>query len=525
METSAPTAVVKSAVNERQTLILSDEALEFVTALQKTFNNQRLLLLDKRKERYLDFSKGVKPNFLEHTAEIRNSDWKVNPLPADLQDRRVEITGPVDRKMIINALNSGASCFMADFEDSTSPTWANVINGQLNLYDAIRKQIDFTAPNGKSYQLKDDHATLLVRPRGLHLEEKNLLDGEHRFSASLVDFGLYFFHNAKALLQNESGPYFYLPKLESHLEAAWWNEVFLFAQDYLSIPRGTIKATVLIETLPAAFEMDEILYELREHSAGLNCGRWDYIFSFIKCFRQDANMVLPNRDLVGMTAPFMASYSKLAVKTCHKRGVHAMGGMSAFIPVKNDEEANAQALDKVSKDKTREVSNGHDGSWVAHPALVDPVMKIFNEHMPASNQTQKQIEDEVSAAMLTEIPSGVITEEGVRKNINVGLLYIESWLRGRGAAALYNLMEDAATAEISRAQLWQWRKHQVKLEDGRTLSKELLEELFYDEQIKTRQQLEQVVPNRLENAALLFRDLIFRDQFQDFLTLEAYELI
>ncbi|TXC75639.1 malate synthase A [Luteibaculum oceani] len=526
MDTTTLAIKVKETVNARQEEILSPSALEFLNALQQKFNQRRIDLLDLRKVRNLEFNKGLTPTFLPETKGIRASDWKVAPLPQDLLDRRVEITGPVDRKMIINALNSGAKCFMADFEDSTSPTWKNIVEGQINLYDAIRRQIDFTASNGKEYKLSEKPATLLVRPRGWHLEEKNLLDEQgNRFSASLVDFGLYFFHNAKQLIENGSGPYFYLPKLESHKEAALWNSVFVFAQDYLGIPQGTIKATVLIETLPAAFEMDEILYELREHSAGLNCGRWDYIFSFIKCFRSLPEMVLPNRDLVGMTAPFMDAYSKLAVKTCHKRGVHAMGGMSAFIPVKNDEAANTNALEKVRNDKTREVLNGHDGSWVAHPALVVPVLEIFDQFMPAPNQIGKQIDQEISAEDLLRLPEGEITEEGVRKNLNVGLLYVESWLRGRGAAALYNLMEDAATAEISRAQLWQWRKHQVKLADGRKLTKELMDKLFYEEQIHTRNQLNTILPHRLENAALLFRDLIFKEQFQDFLTLDAYELI
>lgn len=525
METTAIPYLIKGELNAKRKEILSQDALNFLYALHQKFNARRLDLLDARKERSLQFNMGHLPTFLPETKEVREGDWKAAPLPADLQDRRVEITGPVDRKMVINALNSGAKVFMADFEDSTSPSWTNIIEGQINLRDAVRGDISYVNAVGKEYALKNNPAVLMVRPRGWHLEEKNILVDEKRLSASLVDFGLYFFHNAKNLINKGSGPYFYLPKLESHLEARLWNDVFVFAQDYLDIPVGTIKATVLIETLPAAFEMDEILFELRDHSAGLNCGRWDYIFSVIKCFKRNPAFVLPDRDQVGMTVPFMHNYSKLAVKTCHKRGVHAMGGMSAFIPVKGNEELNKQAMEKVSKDKTREALDGHDGSWVAHPGLVSVVKDIFDLHMPKANQIDKQISENIGAEKLLDIPAGEITEAGVRKNLNVGLLYVESWLRGKGAAALYNLMEDAATAEISRAQLWQWRTQKVTLADGRILSKQLLTQMFYEEQLLARQQLEDIFPNRLENAAILFRELIFDDQFQDFLTNQAYELI
>ncbi len=524
METSIASIRIKNTVAQQQE-ILTDEALQFLIALHETFDDQRKALLSKRKDRLLKFQSGVLPNFLPHREDVADSTWRVAPVPADLQDRRVEITGPVDRKMVINALNSGAQTFMADFEDSNSPTWENCINGQINLRDAILGTITFENDRGKKYQLNENPATLLVRPRGWHLEEKNITYHGKRLSASLVDFGLFFFHNAKTLLEKGSGPYFYLPKLESHLEARLWNDVFVFAQNYMGIEQGTIKATVLIETLTAAFEMDEILYELRQHSAGLNCGRWDYIFSVIKNLKRHPDFVLPNRDLVTMEAPFMHAYSKLVIKTCHRRGAHAIGGMSAFIPVKNNETKNNQAIEKVLKDKTREVLDGHDGSWVAHPGLVQVVRDVFNQHMPEANQISKQVPEEINQGDLLKMPEGNITEEGIRKNINVGLLYIESWLRGTGAAALYHMMEDAATAEISRAQLWQWLQHKAQLTDGRTVTKELLEVLFYQEQKKVRELLEGIPANRLENASILFRELIFQDEFQDFLTLKAYELI
>src|SRR3989441_6511819 len=414
------------------------------------------------------------PDFLSATRSVRDSEWRVAPAPKDLQDRRVEITGPTDRKMLINALNSGARVFMADFEDANAPTWSNLVEGQVNLIDAIERRIGFTSPEGKEYRLNDRVATLVVRPRGWHLDERHVEVGGTPVSGSLLDFGLYFFHNAERLLTKGSGPYFYLPKLESHLEARLWNDVFNFAQDELGLPRGTIRATVLIETILAAFEMDEILYELKDHSAGLNCGRWDYIFSFIKKFRNRPDFVLPNRAQVTMDRPFLNSYVQLLIKTCHRRGIHAMGGMAAQIPIKNDPAANEKALDKVRQDKLREVKAGHDGTWVAHPGLVPIAKAIFDEYMKTPNQIHvKREEVSVSAKDLLAVPTGEITEAGLRLNINVGLQYLEAWLRGNGCVPIYNLMEDAATAEISRAQVWQWVRHKARLADGRVIGKEL----------------------------------------------------
>ena len=514
-----------NALSEKENTILNAEAQQFLYELHDRFNDRRLALLEKRKERAKRIDDGELPTFLESTKRIRESDWTVAPLPKDLLDRRVEITGPVNRKMIINALNSGAQCFMADFEDSNSPTWQNCIDGQINLYDAIRRQIDFTNEQGKSYQLNDKTATLLVRPRGWHLEEKNIIINGQRSSGSLTDFGLYLFNNAQQLINNGSGPYFYLPKLESHLEARLWNDVFDFAQEYLEIPRGTIKATVLIETLNAAFEMDEILYELRAHSAGLNCGRWDYIFSVIKNLKNHKDFILPDRAKVTMTTPFMDAYSKLVIKTCHRRGVHAMGGMSAFIPIKNDAYANSEAIRKVVNDKTREVENGHDGSWVAHPGLIEPVREVFNVHMPKDNQIDKVPDINIDAEDLLKMPVLSISEVGLRENINVGILYIESWLRGIGAAALYNLMEDAATAEISRAQIWQWLHHKAKLDDTREIDRDVVKQIMKEEVGKIESMLAGVENNKVNQAAELFEELIFSEKLDDFLTLKAYELI
>ena len=509
--------------------ILSPEAQRFLLALHQHFNDSRLQLLQRRAERQEALDQGELPGFLPETSRIRESDWKVAPLPADLLDRRVEITGPVNRKMVINALNSGAKCFMADFEDSNSPNWDNSIRGQLNLRDAIRREVDFEDPKrGKRYQLNDQVATLLVRPRGWHLEEKHLKAGEENMSGSLVDFGLFFFHNAKALMGNGSGPYFYLPKLESHLEARLWNEVFVFAQDYLGIPRRTIKATVLIETILAAFELHEILYELRDHSAGLTCGRWDYIFSYIKKLRNLPGYVLPDRAQVTMTVPFMKAYSELVIQTCHQRGVHAMGGMAAQIPIKGDEAANAAAIEKVRKDKLREAKAGHDGTWVAHPGLVQVAANVFDEYMPQKNQISKKREDvQVGAADLLAVPEGNITEDGLRLNINVGILYIESWLRGNGAAAIYHLMEDAATAEISRTQVWQWIHSGAKLDDGRTLTYELFRELLPEELQKIKQYVgaENYENGRFAEAVDLFDRLVGSEDYVEFLTLPAYQLI
>jgi len=519
---------IKAAVSAEYAEILTPEAFEFVVKLQRKFNKTRLDLLASRQVRQKEIDCGKLPDFLHETKAIREGDWTAAPIPADLQDRRVEITGPVDRKMIINAFNSGAKMFMADFEDSNSPFWSNNIEGQINLRDANRRTISFKNEAGKEYKLNEQIATLLVRPRGWHLNEKHvLLDGEI-MSGSLFDFGLYFFHNVKQLLENGSGPYFYLPKMESHLEARLWNDVFVFAQNELRIPQGTIKATVLIETILATFELHEIIYELREHMAGLNCGRWDYIFSYIKRLRNLDGFVLPDRGQVTMAVPFMASYSKLVIQTCHKRKVHAMGGMSAFIPIKNDEAANNAAIEKVRVDKLREVTNGHDGTWVAHPGLVKVAMDIFNEHMPTPSNYHITREGEVYTPKdLLTAPEGTITEAGLRMNINVGILYIESWLRGVGAAALHNLMEDAATAEISRTQVWQWIKNGSKLDDGRVITTELYNEILPSEieNIKAYVGVDAFANGRFEEAINLFNDLALQNEYLEFLTLPAYDKI
>src|SRR5205085_6383727 len=458
--------------------IVSPEALAFVAKLQRAFGNRREECLQRRQDRQVALDRGEALDFLPETKSIRESDWICAPIPADLRDRRVEITGPTDRKMVINALNSGAKVFMADFEDANSPTWANVIEGQINLRDAIRRTISFTSPEGKSYQLKKEVAVLLVRPRGWHLPEKHVFVDGKPVSGSLFDFGLYFFHNATELMARGSGPYFYLPKMESHLEARLWNDVFTFAEEQLGIPHGSIRATVLIETIPAAFEMDEILYELRDHSAGLNAGRWDYIFSMIKCFRERPDMVLPDRNKVTMTGPFMRAYTELLVKTWHRRGAHAMGGMAAFIPSRKTPEINEEAIEKVRADKEREAGAGFDGTWVAHPDLVDVAMEEFAKVLGEEpNQVSKQ-RDEVSvgAAELLDASSAGddCTDEGLRNDVNVGIQYISSWLRGNGAAAIFNMMEDAATAEISRSQVWQWRRHGVELDTGSKVTAELV---------------------------------------------------
>lgn len=509
--------------------ILTPEALEFVEQLERHFGPRRKELLEKRAERQAEIDKGILPDFLPETKHIREGDWKVAPLPQDLQDRRVEITGPVDRKMVINALNSGAKCFMADFEDANSPTWKNNIEGQINLRDAINKTISFQNANGKKYSLKEETAVLIIRPRGLHLEEKNVTLNGQPISGGLLDFGLYFFHNAKNLLDSGSGPYFYLPKIENHHEARLWNDVFVYAQNHIGLPLGTIKATVLLETILAAFEMDEILYELKEHSAGLNCGRWDYIFSYLKKFRNHDSIILPDRSVVTMAVPFMTAYSLLAIKTCHKRNAPAIGGMAAQIPVKNDEQANEEAFAKVRADKEREAKNGHDGTWVAHPALVPVAKAVFDEFMPQPNQIDKKREDvNVTASDLLEVPEGSITEQGVRTNINVGIQYIESWLNGRGAAPIYNLMEDAATAEISRAQVWQWIRHpKGVLDNGRKVDMEMYKTFKEEELERIKSELGEDRYNngRFTEAAELFDKLIVSDEYYDFLTLPAYEIL
>jgi malate synthase len=498
-------------------VIVSSEALAFVAALHREFNPRREELLANREARKKRIDAGELPDFLSETKGVREGDWRVAPIPADLRDRRVEITGPVDRKMIINALNCGANVFMADFEDANAPTLANNIDGQLNLYDAVRRNISFSA-GAKKYALNEKTATLVVRPRGWHLLEKHLLVDGEPVSASLFDFALYFFHNAREAMSRGSGPYFYLPKMESHREARLWNDVFVRAQQQLGIPNGTIRATVLIETILAAFEMDEILYELREHSSGLNCGRWDYIFSFIKKLRGQRGFVLPDRGSVTMEKPFLAAYVALLIKTCHRRGIHAMGGMAAQVPIKNDEAANEAAMQKVAADKLREVRAGHDGTWVAHPGLVPLAKKIFDENMAGPNQIDRKRDDvHISAAELLKVPEGAITEKGVRQNINVGILYLEAWLGGLGCVPLYNLMEDAATAEISRTQLWQWIQHGAHLDDGREVTAQLYRQIRDEELPKMGSR------PHLEKAAAIFDDLILAGELADFLTLPAYE--
>ncbi|HEX9988567.1 MAG TPA: malate synthase A [Chloroflexia bacterium] len=509
--------------------ILTPHALRFIEALACEFDSTREILLDRRVARQARIDAGYMPHFLAETATIREGDWTVAPLPADLQDRRVEITGPADRKMIINALNSGAKVFMADFEDSLSPTWDNLIQGQLNLRDAVRRTISFSSPEGKEYSLNEQTATLMVRPRGWHLVEKHVhLDGKP-ISASLFDFGLYFFHNAHALLERGTGPYFYLPKMESHLEARLWNDVFVMAQELLGVPQGSIKATVLIETIMAAFEMDEILYELREHSAGLNCGRWDYIFSCIKKFRNLPEFIYPDRAQVTMTTHPMRSYSLLAIKTCHRRKVHAMGGMSAYIPVKNQPEANERAMAQVRADKEREATDGHDGTWVAHPGLVPIALEAFDREMPAPNQIERTRDDvTVTEADLLAVPGGTITEQGLRTNINVGLQYLAAWLAGSGAVPIYNLMEDAATAEISRSQIWQWIRHPAGvLEDGRKVTVELFRQMLDEELPKIEAEVgaEVYAAGKYGQARQLLTDLTASEEFVEFLTIPGYEYL
>jgi malate synthase len=515
---------IHATLADRYNTILTPEALEFAVALHREFNGRRKELLAARVARQVRLDAGERPGFLRETEQIREVAWTVAPLPADLLDRRVEITGPVDRKMIINALNSGAKVFMADFEDSTTPTWENVLDGQLNLHDAVRRTITFSDPNtGKQYALNKNPAVLFVRARGWHLEERHVwVDGE-AMSGSLFDFAFYLFHNAKELIKRKTGPYFYLPKIESHLEARLWNDIFVRAQEKLGLKRGTIKATVLIETILAAFEMDEILYELREHSAGLNCGRWDYIFSFIKKLAGDTTLLLPDRSQVTMTTHFMRSYSKLAIKTCHKRKVSAMGGMSAFIPIKSDPEANERALAQVRADKEREATDGHDGTWVAHPGLVPVALEVFDRIMPQPNQIDKQLRDfNPTAADLLQVPTGTITEAGLRQNVAVGMGYLEAWLRGIGCVPLFNMMEDAATAEISRSQLWQWVHHHAKLEDGREVTAALCDEYIEQELTRAKEACDADRYKAYEHAAFLIRELIRAPKFQDFLTVPAY---
>ena len=520
---------INGAIKPGFETVLTPEAVAFIVDLQRRFNPRREELLAARVERQKKLDAGQKPDFLPETKEIREKDWTVAPLPKDILDRRVEITGPVDRKMVINALNSGANVFMADFEDASTPTWANMIEGQFNLRDAVKRAITFTDPaSGKSYALNQKTAVLFVRPRGWHLPEMHVMVDGTPMSGSLFDFGLYFFHNAKEALSRGTGPYFYLPQLESHLEARLWNDVFVHAQKTLGVPHGSIKATVLIETILATFEMDEILWELKDHSAGLNCGRWDYIFSFIKKFREQDWAVLPNRGEVTMTSHFLRSYSQLVIKTCHRREVHAMGGMAAQIPIKNDPTANDAAMERVRADKRREAGDGHDGTWVAHPGLVEIAKAEFDAVMKEPNQIARKRQDvHVSPADLLTMPSGGKSEAGLRQNVAVGIGYVEAWLRGVGCVPLFNLMEDAATAEISRAQVWQWVRHGQKLDDGRAITKELVRQIVREENDKVKAQIgaERYAAGRYEDAAQLMIDLVEQPVFHEFLTLPAYERI
>jgi malate synthase len=529
LQSTLPEGITLSGpVRPQYAAVLSHDALAFVADLARTFRPRVKELLARRRERQARFDAGERPDFLRETAEVRARDWTVSPLPKDLLDRRVEITGPTDRKMVINALNSGASVFMADFEDANSPTWDNLVDGQNNLGDAVRRTIAFTAPEtGKKYALKEKTAVLLVRPRGWHLVERHMqVDGEP-IPGGLFDFGLFFFHNAKEALARGTGPYFYLPKMESHLEARLWNDVFVRAQERLGIPRGSIKATCLIETLPAAFEMDEFLWELREHSAGLNCGRWDYIFSFIKKRAEDPSAVLPDRSQVTMDKGFLAAYVKLLIKTCHRRGIHAMGGMAAQIPIKDDPAANEAALEKVRADKLREVKAGHDGTWVAHPGLVPIAKEIFDAHMPGPNQLGVLREDvSVTQQDLMRVPEGQCTDAGLRHNVRVGVQYIEAWLRGNGCVPLYNLMEDAATAEISRAQVWQWLRHKAPV-DGTPLDKERFALVVKEEMQRIHREVgdTRFHGGRFPEARDLFVRLSTTPKFEDFLTVPAYDLL
>jgi malate synthase len=514
-------------LNDQTRRILSKEATVFLAVLHRTFNGTRKALLQRRMIRQAELDKGNLLDFLPETKHIRENDaWRGAPPAPGLVDRRTEITGPTDRKMVVNALNSDVWTYMADFEDSNAPTWDNMVNGQLNLYDAIRKQVDFKQGE-KEYKLRTDRVlpTLICRARGWHLEEKHFtVDGEP-ISGSLFDFGLYFFNNAEELVNRGTGPYFYLPKMESHLEARLWNDVFNLAQDYIGMRRGTIRGTVLIETIPAAFEMDEIIYELRDHSSGLNCGRWDYIFSVIKRFRQNSNFVLPDRASVTMTVPFMDSYVKLLIKTCHRRGVHAMGGMAAQIPIKDNPDANEKAMDNVRADKLREVKAGHDGTWVAHPALAGIAADVFNTHMPTPNQLHVRREDVHITAndLLNMNVPGKITEEGIRKNLNIGLGYMEGWLRGIGCVPINYLMEDAATAEVSRSQLWQWCKHGVPTAEGKKVDKQYALKLLHEQ----AEELEKNAPkgNKYQLAAKYFATQVTGEDYAEFLTSLLYNEI
>jgi len=515
---------------ERADEVLTPLALQLLGSLHRRFNGRRLELLQARAERQAAFDEGALPDFPAATADLRAAQWRVAPVPADLTDRRVEITGPVDRKMIINALNAPVQAFMADFEDSCSPTWDNIIHGQVNLLDAVRRTISFEDPaTSKVYRLASRTATLIVRPRGWHLPEKHVRINGDTVSGALFDFAIFLANNHEALARHGTGPYFYLPKIESHLEARLWNEVFVAAQDALGIPRGTIKATVLIETVLAAFEMDEILYELREHSAGLNCGRWDYIFSFIKKFRNRRDFLLPDRAAVTMERHFLKSYVDLLIRTCHRRGAHAMGGMAAQIPIRDDPQANARAMERVRADKLREARAGHDGTWIAHPGLATVALEAFDEIMKGTvNQLALRREDvKVTARDLLTVPEGAISEEGVRGCIRVGVQYLESWLRGNGCVPLYHLMEDAATAEICRAQLWQWLHHGARTSDGAPVSVERFDRLLTEELSRIHEEVgaARLTGGVFPSAARLFEQMTKSESFDEFLTLPAYELL
>lgn len=521
---------INASVTSEQTAILTSEALDFIAGLARKFEPVRLSLLQQRVKRQADLDAGKLPDFLVETADVRSGGWTISAVPAELQDRRVELTGPAERKMLINGLNAGSSVYLADMEDSMTPTWRNVIDAQINLRDAVKRTIKHVNPDGKTYQLNEKIAVMFMRPRGWHMVEKHVTVDGKPVSASLFDFGLYFFHNAKAQLARGTAPYFYLPKMESHVEARLWNDVFIHAQEQLGIPRGTIKATALIETILAAFEMDEFLYELREHSAGLNCGRWDYIFSCFKKFSRNPDFVLADRGRVGMTSPFMRAYSLLLIKTCHRRNAHAIGGMAAQIPIKSDPAANDVALAKVSADKEREANDGHDGTWVAHPGLVPLAMDIFNRLMPTPNQLGKMREDvnTTAADLLNFEPKGPITEAGLHANIEVAIAYLGAWLAGTGCVPIHNLMEDAATAEISRSQLWQWihSPHGV-LEDGRKVTLELVRamipEIFAG--IIAGVNEKRFIPGNYQKAAVMFDELVSKEPIVDFLTNYCYNVM
>ncbi len=511
-------------ITAQHSQILSAQALEFLAELVDRFNPQLEQLLLERGKRQAEFNRGAVPDFDPATIKIRQGGWQVATIPAEVLDRRTEITGPVNRKMVINALNSGAQVYMADFEDSTSPTWNNIIDGQVNLYAAVRREIDFTNDAGKEYRLNRKTAVLMVRPRGLHLPERHLRLAGQAVPAALVDFGLYLFHNHEQLLKHGSQPYFYLPKLEHHSEAGWWDQVISWSERYLGLEHGTVRVTVLLETLPAAFQMDEILHALKDRILGLNCGRWDYIFSYIKTFRNHPDKVLPDRDQVVMSVPFLKAYSQLLIKTCHRRGAFAMGGMAAQIPIRDDQQANELAMAKVLADKQREAGDGHDGTWVAHPALEPMAREVFDRLMPGPNQIARKLDDlEVSAEQLIAVCAGEITKQGVRKNIRVAVQYLAAWLSGNGCVPIDHLMEDAATAEIGRSQLWQWAKHKARLDDGREINHQFLADLFTQEQQLLLQAASTDQQVAIEQASELLQELTNKSELIEFLTLPAYE--